>query len=54
LHVKAAASGAWISLDGIGWSDIEKYADSIENLLASGLLNKVLISHDAGWYKPGE
>ena len=54
LHVKAAASGAWISLDGIGWGDIEKYADSIENLRAAGMLNKVLISHDAGWYKPGE
>jgi phosphotriesterase-related protein len=54
LHVKAAALGAWISLDGIGWGDLEKYADSIENLRAAGLLNKVLISHDAGWYKPGE
>jgi phosphotriesterase-related protein len=54
LHVKAAAAGAWISLDGIGWGDFEKYADSIENLRSAGLLNKVLISHDAGWYKPGE
>ena len=54
LHVKAAASGAWISLDGIGWGDLDNYAASIENLRAAGLLNKVLISHDAGWYKPGE
>ena len=29
LHVKAAALGAWISLDGIGWGDFEKYADLI-------------------------
>ena len=43
-----------VSLDGIGWGDLEKYASSIENLQAAGLLNKVLISHDAGWYKPGE
>ena len=54
LHVNAAALGAWISLDGIGWGDLEKYASSIKNLQAAGLLNKVLISHDAGWYKPGE
>ena len=54
LHVKAAKLGAWISLDGIGWGDFEKYADSIDNLRSAGLLNKVLISHDAGWYKPGE
>ncbi len=54
LHIKAAKSGAWISLDGIGWGDFEKYADSINNLKEAGLLNKVLISNDAGWYKPGE
>lgn len=54
LHVKAAKMGAWVSLDGIGWGDFEKYADSITNLRSAGMLNKTLISHDAGWYKPGE
>ena len=54
LHVKAARMGAWVSLDGIGWGDFEKYATSIDNLKQVGLLNRVLISHDAGWYKPGE
>lgn len=54
LHIKAAKLGAWISLDGIGWGNVEKYAGSIDNLKKAGLLNKILISHDAGWYKPGE
>jgi phosphotriesterase-related protein len=54
LHVKAAKLGAWISLDGIGWGDFEKYASAIANLKSAGLLHKVLLSHDAGWYKPGE
>ena len=54
LHVKAAKLGAWISLDGIGWGDFEKYADTIINLKSAGMLNKTLISHDAGWYKPDE
>ncbi|MEO6289877.1 MAG: hypothetical protein ABIO76_08155 [Ginsengibacter sp.] len=54
LHVKAARLGAWVSLDGIGWGDFENYANSIHNLKSAGLLDKVLISHDAGWYKPGE
>ena len=54
LHIKAAKRGAWVSLDGIGWGNFEDYADSIENLKSAGLLNRVLISHDAGWYKPGE
>lgn len=50
----AAATGAWISLDGIGWGDFDNYADSIEKLQQANLLHRVLISHDAGWYKPGE
>ena len=54
LHIQAASRGAWISLDGIGWGDFENYADSIDNLKQAKLLHKVLISHDAGWYKPGE
>ncbi|MEJ7829880.1 MAG: hypothetical protein WKF91_16850 [Segetibacter sp.] len=54
LHIKAAKLGAWISLDGIGWGNVEKYADTISNLRSAGMLNKTLISHDAGWYKPGE
>jgi phosphotriesterase-related protein len=54
FHQKAAAQGAWISLDGIGWGDYENYADSISKLKDAGLLNRVLISHDAGWYKPEE
>ena len=54
LHVKAARMGTWVSLDGIGWGEFENYADSMDNLKTAGLLNRVLISHDAGWYKPDE
>ena len=54
LHVKAAGLGAWISLDGIGWGEIEPYTAALDNLRSAGMLHKVLISHDAGWYKPGE
>ncbi len=53
-HIKAAQNGTFVSLDGIGWGDFENYADSIEKLKNSNLLHRVLISHDAGWYKPGE
>lgn len=54
FHQKAAVQKAWVSLDGIGWGDFENYADSIVQLKNAGLLNRVLISHDAGWYKPDE
>src|SRR5687768_13535911 len=54
FHQKAAAMKSWISLDGIGWGDHENYVDSIDRLKKAGLLQRVLISHDAGWYKPDE
>lgn len=53
LHTKAAEMGTWISLDGIT-SDFEDYVDSLKRLKQKNLLDKVLISHDAGYYKPGE
>ena len=53
-QIRAAGRGAWVSLDGIGWGDFENYADSLVRLKEQGLLHRVLISHDAGWYKPGE
>ena len=53
-HKSAAEHGAYISLDGVGWGGIDNYADSIQKLKQANLLHKVLISHDAGWYKPAE
>jgi phosphotriesterase-related protein len=54
LFTKAAKMGAWVSLDGIGWGDVDDYTDLLVKLKKAGLLNRVLISHDAGWYKPDE
>jgi phosphotriesterase-related protein len=54
LHTKAAQLGSWVSLDGIGWGNFDNYADSIHRLKSQKLLHRVLISHDAGWYKPDE
>ena len=54
MHSKIAQLGSWVSLDGIGWGDFDNYADSIHQLKSNGLLHRVLISHDAGWYKPDE
>lgn len=51
-YTQAAKMGAWVSLDGIGWGDIENYATWLDTLRANGCLGRVLISHDAGWYDP--
>ena len=53
-HVKAAKLGAWVALDGISDQNVDEYLRMIQNMKDNNLLHRVLISHDAGWYKPGE
>jgi phosphotriesterase-related protein len=47
-------SGCWISLDGVNADNIDKHVKLIAFLKNKGRLGQVLISHDAGWYRPGE
>ena len=53
-HIKAAMMGAWISLDGINDDNLEDYVLMLKKMKENNLLNKVILSHDAGWYHPGE
>ncbi|MBK5195229.1 MAG: hypothetical protein JJE08_04230 [Proteiniphilum sp.] len=50
-YLKAAEMGCWISLDGLGW-ELEKYIEKILFAKRNGILDRILISHDAGWYDP--
>ena len=50
-YLKAAQMGCWISLDGMGW-EMEKHVAKILFAKKNGILNRILISHDAGWYDP--
>ncbi|SEI59775.1 phosphotriesterase-related protein [Dyadobacter koreensis] len=52
--LKAAKMGVWISLDGISKDNLAQNASILQLLKSHNLLNRALISHDAGWYKPGE
>ncbi|HEV7347147.1 phosphotriesterase [Telluribacter sp.] len=53
-YLQAARAGTWVSLDGIGWGNFNNYADWIALMKDNNQLHRVLISHDAGWYRPGE
>ena len=53
-HVRAAKMGAWIGLDGVNDDNLTDYVKMIKNLKDNDLLNKILLSHDAGWYHPGQ
>lgn len=52
--IKAAQTGAWISLDNLNDKNIDELLNIIKILKQNKLLNKVLLSHDAGWYDPAK
>ncbi len=54
LHRQAADQGGWISLDGIGPKSIDRHLEAVLALKDSGHLGRILLSHDAGWYRVGE
>ncbi|RKD86339.1 phosphotriesterase family protein [Mangrovibacterium diazotrophicum] len=55
LLIKAAKLGCWISLDKYGWDEkwIEGYPELLLKFKNEKLLDKVLISQDAGFVDPG-
>jgi phosphotriesterase-related protein len=53
-HVSAARRGAWVEFDGIGDASLDEHAALVLHMRAQGLLGRVLVSHDAGWYHVGE
>jgi phosphotriesterase-related protein len=53
-HVKAGKMGAWISFDGLNEKNAGNYIKLIRNMKDNNLLDRVLLSHDAGWYDPAK
>jgi len=50
-YLKAAEAGCWISLDGLGW-ELDNHVEKLLFAKTNGILDRILISHDAGWYDP--
>jgi phosphotriesterase-related protein len=48
--------GAWISYDGIGSEDTDDsfYVERIQRMLDAGLGDRLMLSHDRGWYDPAQ
>ena len=55
-QLKAARLGVWLSLDNVNPlpNRIDFISRGLVRLKNAGLTDRVLISHDAGWYRPGE
>jgi phosphotriesterase-related protein len=57
INLEMAQRGAWIEYDGIGWPDAfddNYYLDRIQRMCDEGLADRILLSHDRGWYTPAE
>ncbi len=52
--IEAAEKGCWIGFDNFKPARLERYTNFIIKMKERRLLNKLLISHDAGWYRPQE
>nr|WP_245189693.1 phosphotriesterase [Lunatimonas salinarum] len=54
MHVAAAERGAWVSFDGVAPGNLKEYLALVQNMKKHDVLERTLLSHDAGWYRPGE
>jgi len=56
LYRQLAERGIFIEFDSLGWNPGQDstYISAIKDMLAAGYGEKILLSHDAGWYQPGE
>lgn len=50
----AAERGAWISCDGLNRSSVARHLHLCRECQRRGLLGRVLLSHDAGWFDPAK
>ena len=54
FHARAARRGAWVEFDGLSPASVTRHVELVRLLKEQGLLGRVLLSHDAGWYRVGE
>ena len=55
-QIRAARMGLWVSIDNLRENAnlLRANVERISALKEAGFLNRVLVSQDAGWYRPGE
>jgi predicted metal-dependent phosphotriesterase family hydrolase len=53
-QLELAESGVWIEYDGVRPGSSSRHVRLIETLLQAGFGDRILLSHDAGWYQVGD
>ncbi len=54
LQLDAARRGCWVEFDGVNPGSVERHVTLVKVMREAGLLHRVLLSQDAGWYHVGE
>jgi len=56
LHLEMARRGVWIEYDAIGSPDLDDdfFVRLIQQVFDAGLGDRLLLSHDRGWYDPAQ
>ena len=54
FHARQAKAGAWVEFDGVAEGSAARHVELVRQMKAQGLLGRVLVSQDAGWYRVGE
>ncbi|MDQ3654113.1 MAG: esterase [Chloroflexota bacterium] len=55
IHHELGRRGAWIEYDGIGSpGDDARFIDLVRRGLEAGLVDRILLSQDRGWYDPAQ
>ena len=54
IHAQVARRGAWVSFDGVSAQSLDRHLGYVLAMREARLLDRVLVSHDAGWYHVGE
>ena len=53
-HLATVRRGAYVEFDNLAWNEqSDQIVDYVLALLGAGYGERILLSHDAGWYSPG-
>jgi phosphotriesterase-related protein len=54
VHEAVARAGGWVEFDGINSRGADWHLECVRHMAKAGLLGRVLLSQDSGWYRVGE
>jgi len=54
VHLELARAGCWVEYDKVGKLDTARHVKLIKDFIDAGFIDRLLLSHDAGWYMVGE